>query len=121
MARCFTFSPGGVLKTELLALLSPCPGRWGAGQAPGSEPEGGQAGGRELLYLGLHHVHPPRPQLPDAVVDIHHSFPLGHVQHDVDDNETAGPPRTSAAQREGSVSGGERIPVLLLPLRFLLR
>lgn len=48
-------------------------------------------------YLGLDHVDPPRAQLSDAVVDVHHALPLGHVQHDVDDDEAAGASRPSAA------------------------
>lgn len=67
-------------------------------------------------YLGLHHVHPPRPQFPHAVVDVHHPFPLGHVQHDVNDDETAGPARTSTARGGGAQSGGQEGP----PLLFLL-
>lgn len=61
-------------------------------------------------YLGLHHVHSPRPQLADAVVDVHHAFPLRHVQHDVDDDETAGPPRTSAAEKTGLRQGRHNGP-----------
>lgn len=80
----------------------------------------GGGGGTGVQYLGLHHVHPPRPQLPHAVVDVHHPFPLGHVQHDVNDDETAGPARTSTARTGGLSKGGQKGPPLLLPLRSLL-
>ena len=73
-----------------------------------------------VQYLSLHHIHPPRPQLPHAVVDVHHPFPLGHVQHDVNDDETAGPARTSTAWGGGAQSGGQDGPPLLLPLRSSL-
>ena len=59
-------------------------------------------------------------QLPHAVVDVHHPFPLGHVQHDVNDDETAGPARTSTARTGGLSKGGQKGPPLLLPLRSLL-
>lgn len=120
MPRLFCW---GFLKTEPW-LLSPRPlalGRgpwrwawtgWGGGQ--------GEEGGTGVQYLGLHHVHPPRPQLPHAVVDVHHPFPLGHVQHDVNDDETAGPARTSTARTGGLSKGGQKGPPLLLPLRSLL-
>ena len=71
---------------------------------------GGRRWGTRVHYLGLHHVHPPRPQLPHAVVDVHHSFPLGHVQHDVNDDETAGPARTSTARRGGLSKRGQKGP-----------
>lgn len=54
-------------------------------------------------YLGLDHVDPPRAQLPDAVVDVHHALSLRHVQHDVDDDEAAsasGPGATGERREE---------------------
>lgn len=117
MPRLFCW---GFLKIEpwLLSLPPPRlgPGTWAAG----TEPEAGGVGVTGVQYLGLHHVHPPRPQLPHAVVDVHHPFPLGHVQHDVNDDETAGPARTSTAQRAGLSQGGQEGPPLLLPLRSSL-
>lgn len=53
--------------------------------------------GPDLPYLSLDHVDPPWAQLPDAVVNIHHTLSLRHVQHDVDDDEAACPSRPSTA------------------------
>lgn len=50
------------------------------------------------------------PQLAHAVVDVHHPFPLGHVQHDVNGDETAGPARTSTAWRRGLSQRGQKDP-----------
>lgn len=49
-------------------------------------------------YLRLDHVDPARAQFSDAVVDVHHSFTLRHVQHDVDDDEASGASRSSAEE-----------------------
>lgn len=54
-------------------------------------------------YLRLHHVHSPWPQLPDTVIDVHHPFPFRHVQHDVNNDETTGPPGTSTEWKEMSI------------------
>lgn len=77
-------------------------------------------GRRGAQYLRLHHVHSPGPQLPDAVVDVHHPFPFRHVQHDVDDDEAAGPPGASTEWRDVSVRGGKGPPALLLFLKKIL-
>lgn len=53
----------------------------------------GAAVGPELAYLSLDHVDPPGAQLPHAVINVHHPLSLRHVQHDVDDDEAAGPSR----------------------------
>lgn len=55
-------------------------------------------------YLGLDHVDPPRAQLPDAVVDVHHALSLRHVQHDVDDDEAARPSRPRAVRTDSETS-----------------
>lgn len=61
----------------------------------------------QLQYLCLHHVDSPGPKLSDTVVDVHHSFPFCHVQHDVDDYEAARPPCTSTAWKEAAFSRGK--------------
>lgn len=66
--------------------------------------------GREQQYLCLHHVHPPRPQLPHAVIDVNHAFPFRHVQHDIDHDETARPPCASTRRKEDS-SAKEKGPL----------
>lgn len=86
----------GVLKSELQAPSVPL----------------ALGGGWEWQYLRLHHVHSPGPQLPHAVIDVHHAFPFRHVQHDVDDDEAAGPACTGTGDK-GGVRGGRGRPVLL--------
>lgn len=51
-------------------------------------------------HLRLHHVDSLRPELADAIEDVHHAFVLGHVQHDVHSNEAACPARTSAVAKK---------------------
>lgn len=67
-----------------------------------------------VQYLCLHHVDSPGPKLSDTVVDVHHSFPFRHVQHDIDDDEAACPSCSSTARREESVSQGEMAAARLL-------
>lgn len=55
-------------------------------------------------YLCLDHVDPLRSQFTDAVENIHHSFILCHVQHDVHSDEATCPPCTSAAETHGKDS-----------------
>ena len=77
-------------------------------------------GGGLHPHLGLDHVDAPGAEGLHAVVDVHHPFPLGHVQHDVNDDETASPARTSTARRRGLSQQGQKGPPLLLPLRSSL-
>lgn len=73
----------------------------------------------QLQYLCLHHVDSPGPELSDTVVDVHHTFPFCHVQHDIDDYEAAGPSCPSTAWKEGSVSKGNGPPRCSCSLKSL--
>lgn len=79
-----------------------CPRRW-VDRTEGTKP---WAKG-QLQYLRLHHVDSPGPKLSDTVVDVHHSFPFCHVQHDIDDYEAARPPCPSTARKEADFSKGK--------------
>lgn len=46
-------------------------------------------------HLGLDHVDSPRAQRLHTVVNVHDPLALSHVQHHVQDNVTACPPRAS--------------------------
>ncbi len=51
-------------------------------------------------YLRLHHVDPAGAQFSHTVVNVHDSFSLRHVQHDVNHNEAAGASRSSAEDKQ---------------------
>lgn len=52
-------------------------------------------------HLRLHQVDPLGPELAHTVEDVHHPFVLGHVEHGVDGDEAAGPPRSSTGREDG--------------------
>ncbi|TNN86139.1 hypothetical protein EYF80_003556 [Liparis tanakae] len=56
---------------------------------------------REMLHSStssLDHVDASGAESLDAVVDVHHAFALGHIQHDVQHDVAAGPARPHAGQ-----------------------
>lgn len=62
---------------------------------------------RPPTHFSLDHVDASGAESLDAVVDVHHAFTLGHIQHDVQHNVAAGParPHAGAGERgEGSTS-----------------
>ena len=67
--------------------------------------------GPAIPYLSLDHVDPPWAQLPHAVVNVHHTLSLCHVQHDVDDDEAACSSRSSTAgkHKEGTSAGQQKV------------
>lgn len=77
--------------------------------------------GPDIPYLSLDHVDPPWAQLPHAVVNIHHTLSLCHVQHDVDDDEAACSSRSSTAgkHKEGTSGGQQKVLFYILRSRTL--
>lgn len=55
---------------------------------------------RPPTHFSLDHVDAPGAQGLDAVVDVHHSLALGHIQHDIQDDVAAGPACPHAAEEE---------------------
>ena len=62
---------------------------------------------KRRTYLSLNHVDTLQTQLPDAVVHIYDSLVLGHLQHDVNDDETTGAtsPSTACTLQQMEVNG----------------
>lgn len=53
-----------------------------------------------MQYLRLDHVDPAWAELSHAIIDVHHTLTLSHVQHDVNDDKAA---RTASASTESQI------------------